>query len=43
MKGLPAKAVVEVIGEGRTIAVTGGRFEDAFGAYDVHLYRVRGG
>ena len=43
VKGLPAKAVAEVIGEGRTIAVTGGRFEDAFGAYDVHLYRVRGG
>lgn len=30
----------EVIDEGRTIPVTGGKFSDAFGGYEVHLYRV---
>ncbi len=36
-----AGAAVEVIGEGRTIPITDGRFEDAFGPYQVHLYRIR--
>jgi hypothetical protein len=31
---------VDVIGEGRTIAVTGGKFRDEFGGYGVHLYRL---
>jgi len=31
---------VEVIGEGRTIPMWGGRFEDDFEPYAVHLYRV---
>jgi len=41
VKGLPAKAVAEVLGENRTIAVSGGRFEDEFGPYDVHLYKLQ--
>lgn len=40
VKGVPAGATAEVIGENRTIAVKGGRFEDGFAAYDVHLYRI---
>ncbi|MCE5250468.1 hypothetical protein LLG96_09645 [bacterium] len=31
----------EVIGEGRTIPVTSGGFEDDFKPYDVHLYRIK--
>jgi len=34
-------AAVEVIGEGRTLKVAGGRFDDDFGAYAVHLYRIK--
>jgi hypothetical protein len=32
---------VEVLGEGRTLAVGEGRFKDNFGPWDVHLYRVQ--
>jgi hypothetical protein len=38
--GLPAKAFAEVIGEGRSIVVSGGAFEDSFGPWGVHLYRI---
>jgi Beta-galactosidase len=31
---------VEVLGEGRTIEAVGGRWEDRFAGYQVHLYRV---
>jgi len=34
---------VEVIGEGRSIEATEGRFTDGFAPYDVHLYRVAAG
>ncbi len=34
-------AVAEAIGENRTIPITDGKFEDAFGPYQVHLYRIR--
>ena len=34
-------AGVEVIDEGRTVALVDGSFRDAFGGYGVHLYRVR--
>ena len=37
----PDKATAEALGEGRKIAVAGGRFEDAFEGYGVHLYRVQ--
>lgn len=33
-------AAVEVIGENRTIPVSGGVFEDSFEPWDVHLYRI---
>jgi hypothetical protein len=41
LRGLPEKAKAEVIGEGRSLAVRDGRFEDDFQPYDVHLYRIR--
>jgi hypothetical protein len=31
---------VEVLGESRTLTVSGGSFEDDFSPYEVHLYRV---
>jgi hypothetical protein len=40
VRGLRGTASAEVIGEGRRIAVRGGRFDDDFQPYDVHLYRV---
>jgi hypothetical protein len=42
IEGLPAEATAEVLGEQRRIKVEGGRFEDDFRAYDVHLYAVWG-
>jgi hypothetical protein len=39
--GLPAAAQAEVLGEGRTLKAPGGRFQDDFEPYGVHLYRVR--
>lgn len=38
--GRKGPASVAVLGEDRTIAVQDGRWEDAFGAYGVHLYRL---
>ncbi|MCB0217308.1 MAG: hypothetical protein H6648_07655 [Caldilineae bacterium] len=35
-----AAATVEAIGEDRRIAIQGGRFEDRFAGYAVHLYRL---
>jgi hypothetical protein len=34
-------AVVEVVGEGRTLSVADGRFSDAFAPYQLHRYRIR--
>lgn len=34
-------ATADVIGENRAIPVRGGRFDDAFAPYGVHLYRIR--
>ena len=39
-RGLPAQAVVEVLGESRTLAIRNGQFTDDFRPYGVHLYRV---
>ncbi len=39
LRGL-GEAKVTVIGEGRTLALKGGGFEDRFGEYEVHLYRI---
>ncbi len=41
VKGVPEKAGAEVLGENRRIAVEGGKFEEAFGPYGVHLYRIQ--
>jgi hypothetical protein len=41
VSGLPAQAQAEVLGEGRTVAVTQGRWTDAFEPWGVHLYRIR--
>ena len=41
MAAAPQAERVEVLGENRTLAIKGGRFEDAFKPWDVHLYRVR--
>ncbi|MFC1714466.1 hypothetical protein ACFL6S_12430 [Candidatus Poribacteria bacterium] len=38
---LPGTAEAEVIGEGRSISVRDGKFEDDFEPYDVHLYRIQ--
>ena len=35
-------ATVEVLGENRTLKVTGGQFTDTFKPYDVHLYKISG-
>ena len=40
VRGLPATATAEVIGEDRRIEVKDGRFDDAFAPYAVHLYRI---
>ncbi|NLF29830.1 MAG: hypothetical protein GX591_02945, partial [Planctomycetes bacterium] len=40
VRDLPRRAEVEVLGEDRTLTARGGQFTDAFGAYDVHLYRI---
>ncbi|MDF2440284.1 MAG: hypothetical protein JWN98_1268 [Abditibacteriota bacterium] len=42
VQGVGNAATVEVLGEGRTIALRNGRFEDDFKPYDVHLYRISG-
>ncbi len=42
VSNVPEGATAEVIGEGRSISVEDGRFQDDFAAYDVHLYRIQG-
>ena len=41
LKGMPKAARAEVLGEGRTVAVRDGAFEDDFAPHAVHLYRIR--
>jgi hypothetical protein len=38
--GATSNAVVQVIGESRSVDLDGGRFHDVFEPYQVHLYRV---
>jgi hypothetical protein len=38
--GIPENASAEVLGEGRTIAVTGRAFRDDFAGYGAHRYRI---
>jgi hypothetical protein len=40
VKGLPARAPVEVIDEARTIDSADGEFSDDFGPFGVHLYKI---
>ena len=40
LTNLPAGASVEVIGEGRTLALQGASFSDDFAGWGVHLYRI---
>ena len=43
LAGINGEKVVEVLGEERTIAFGAGAFNDRFGPWDVHLYRVAAG
>jgi hypothetical protein len=40
VRGLRKTAVAEVLGEGRTVTIRNGRFEDDFRPHEVHLYRI---
>ncbi|MGQ9574555.1 MAG: hypothetical protein ACUVUC_04495 [Thermoguttaceae bacterium] len=40
VRGAAGEAEVEVLGENRRLAARDGRFGDAFGPYEVHLYRI---
>jgi len=40
--GLAGTRRAEVLGEGRSVTVSDGRFEDAFAPYAVHLYAIAG-
>jgi hypothetical protein len=40
LRKMHQNGTAEVIGENRTIPIWGGGFEDDFGAYDVHIYKV---
>jgi len=40
IQGVSGRRTVEVLDEDRTLESTDGAFEDAFGPWDVHLYRV---
>jgi hypothetical protein len=40
VRGLVEGARVAVLGEGRSLSSHGGAFDDAFGPYAVHLYRI---
>ncbi|MGO8704818.1 MAG: hypothetical protein ACLQVA_13470 [Candidatus Brocadiia bacterium] len=41
LDSLPAGAQVEVLGENRKIEPAGGKFQDHFSHWDVHLYRIK--
>ena len=40
VQGLGGNQTIEVLGESRTLAGTGGAFKDDFQPWDVHLYRI---
>ena len=42
VRGVEGDKSVEVLGEGRTVTSRNGVFKDNFGAWDVHLYRIKG-
>lgn len=41
VKDMPIRTAAEVLGEGRTAEVIGGKFSDDFKPYEVHLYRIK--
>jgi hypothetical protein len=41
VRGLPASAQADVLGEARRLSVKEGRFDDEFAPYAVHLYKIR--
>jgi hypothetical protein len=41
VRGLPARAEAEVLGEKRSLSINDGRFEDDFRPNDVHPYKIR--
>jgi Beta-galactosidase len=41
LRDFPANASAEVVGESRSIQVTGGVFQDAFADYGVHIYKIK--
>jgi hypothetical protein len=41
LKGFSQNATIEVLGEERTLLLTGGEFSDRFSPWDVHLYRIQ--
>jgi hypothetical protein len=43
VQGLPAQAKVEVIDEKRGLSAQDGAFEDEFGPFEVHLYKITAG
>jgi hypothetical protein len=40
VNGLTGSGTATVVGENRTVTITGGKFSDAFAANDVHIYQV---
>jgi hypothetical protein len=40
LKRVSVSATAEVLGEGRTVEVVAGRFQDRFDGYGVHIYRI---
>lgn len=41
LPGLPTTATADVLGEGRSITASNGKFTDVFPGYGVHLYTIR--
>jgi len=43
LRGLPAGATAQVLGEDRRLTIRDGQFDDDFSAYGVHIYRITAG
>jgi hypothetical protein len=43
LRGLPAEATADVLGEGRRLVIRNGQFDDDFAAHGVHIYRITPG
>ena len=42
LRGLPALATAQVLGEDRRLTIRGGQFADDFAAYGMHIYQITG-